>query len=380
MRRVRPLSRRSFLRASLGAAAALAGAGCGRRLAEVPGEVRDLHHRALVLDLHVDTLLWMRLLGYDIAARHENRLPGAPFAWHMDLPRAREGGLDGAVLGLVIDPVEVRDELIGPLKLLARLEDDAGIAQTLRTLDLLQEAARRLPDQLAFCRTGSELRAAIAAGRFAALAGLEGSHGIESDLANVRAAHERGLRMIGLTHFQASSAAYPMTVAAFDGQGLTDFGRELIGEMERLPMVVDIAHVNAAGVDEALERMTRPFVVSHTACRGVHGDSRNLTDDQIRRIADRGGVIGIAAGRTFVGRPGVAGFVDHVEHALRVGGADCVAIGSDWDGAIVPVKGMEDVTSLPHVTAELLARGHSEEVARKFLGENALRALSDALG
>lgn len=380
MRAVRSLSRRSFLRASLGAAAVLGGAGCRRGLAPVPEEALDLHRRASVLDLHVDTLLWMRLLGYDVAARHANWLPGAPFAWHMDLPRAREGGLDGAVLGLVIDPVEVRDELIAPLKLLARLEEDAGIAQTLRTLDLLDATARRLPDQLAFCRTGGELRAAIEAGRFAALAGLEGSHGIESDLANVRRAHERGLRMIGLVHFQASSAAYPMTVSAHDGRGLTDFGRELIGEMERLRMVVDIAHVNAAGVDEALERMTRPFVVSHTACRAVHGDSRNLTDDQIRRIADRGGVIGIAAGRTFVGRPGIAGFVDHVEHALRVGGADCVAIGSDWDGAIVPVRGMEDVTSLPHVTAELLARGHSEDVVRKFLGENALRVLSEALG
>jgi membrane dipeptidase len=196
----------------------------------------------------------------------------------------------------------------------------------------------------------------------------------------VRAAHERGLRMIGLTHFQSSSAAHPMTVPAFDGQGLTDFGRELVAEMERLRMVVDLAHVNAAGVDEALERMTRPFVVSHSACRGVHDNARNLTDEQIRRMAERGGVIGIAAGRSFVGRPGVSGFLDHVEHALRVGGSDCVAIGSDWDGAIVPVEGMEDVTSLPRITAGLLARGHSEAVIRKVLGENALRVLSEVCG
>jgi membrane dipeptidase len=377
---VRPISRRGFLGAGLGAATAvLAGCGAPRREA-LSAEAEALHREARVFDLHVDTLLWMRFLGYDLAARHTNRLPTAPFAWHMDLPRAREGGLDGGVLGLVISPREVRDELIAPLKLLARLEDDRGIDQTLRTLDLAADTARRLPDQLAFCTTGSELAAAIGEGRFAALAGLEGSHGIESDLANVRAAHARGLRMIGLTHFQATSAAYPMTVSAFDGQGLTDFGRELIAEMERLRMVVDVAHVNAAGVDEALERMTRPFVVSHSACRAVHPDARNMTDEQIRRIADRGGVIGLAVGRSFVGRPGVAGFLDHVEHAVRVGGAGCVAIGSDWDGAIVPVVGLEDVTTLPKLTAGLLARGHAPDTIKKFLGDNALRVITEVCG
>jgi membrane dipeptidase len=376
---VRSLTRRGLLGAGLGAAGALA-AGCTPRREPVPVEAAALHREALVFDLHIDTLLWMRFLGYDLAARHENRLPGAPFAWHMDLPRAREGGLDGAVLGLVISPREVRDELIAPLKLLARLEADRGIDQTLRTLDVAADAAHRLPRELAFCRSGSELRAAMTEGRFAVLAGLEGSHGIESDLANVRAAHERGLRMIGLTHFQASSAAYPMTVSAFDGQGLTDFGRELLSEMERLRMVVDIAHVNGAGVDEVLARIRQPFVVSHSACHAVHPDSRNLSDDQIRRIADKGGVIGLAVGRTFVGRPGVAGFLDHVEHALRVGGADCVAIGSDWDGAITPVEGLEDVASLPRLTAGLLARGHEPAVIQKFLGDNALRVITEVCG
>lgn len=377
---MKTLSRRRFLQAGLGATAALAAGGCGRTAPRVPGEILAFHRECLVLDLHVDTLLSMRLVGYDIGKRHTNRLPGSPFSWHMDLPRALEGGLDGAVLGLVINPREVREELMRPLRWLARLEDDRGIEQTLRTLDILAEAAERHAGRLAFCRSGSEMRAAAAAGRFAALAGLEGSHGIESDLANVRAAHERGLRMIGLTHFQASSAAYPMTVAAFDGQGLSDFGRELIGEMERLRMVVDIAHVNLAGVDEALARMRRPFVVSHTACRALHDHRRNLGDDHIRRIAERGGVIGIAVERSFLGRPGLDGFLDHVEHAIRVGGADCVALGSDWDGAIVPAEGLEDVTTLPAVTAGLLGRGHSQEVVRKALGENALRVITGVTG
>ena len=346
----------------------------------VPAEVLSFHRDCLVLDLHIDTLLWVRSVGYDLAAPHRNRVPGSPFAWHLDLPRAREGGLDCAVLGLVINPREVRRELMLPLRALARLESGSGFAQTLETMELLEKAAALHPDELRFCRSGTEVREAVADGCFAGLAGLEGSHGIESDLANVEAAHDRGLRMIGLTHFQASSAAYPMTVSAFDGKGLTPFGRELVGEMERLGLVLDLAHVNYAGIDEALVLAKRPFVVSHTACRELHDHRRNLTDDHIHRIAERGGVIGVAVGRGFLGRPGVGGFLDHVEHAIRVGGSDCVAIGSDWDGAIVPNRGLGDVTALPAVTAGLLERGHSEEVVRKVLGENAMRVLTDVLG
>ncbi len=373
------LTRRAFLKQGLGAAVTLGLPGCGPSPAPVPDDVLALHRDAVVLDLHVDTLLWMRSLGYDVARRHVNRLPGAPFAWHMDLPRAAEGGLDGGVMGLVINPREVRDELILPLKLLAWVEDGAGIEQTLATLDLFAEAADAHPTRLAFCRTGSEMSAAIATGRFAGLAGLEGSHGIESDMANVQAAYDRGLRMIGLTHFQASSAAYPMTVAAFDGMGLTDFGRDLVDEMQLLGMVVDLAHVTYAGVDEAIGRLSQPFVVSHSACRALTDSPRNLPDPLIGRIADAGGVIGMCLGRNFAGSD-LADFVAHVEHALNVGGSDAVAIGSDWDGAIVPVSGLEDVRMLPSLTAALLERGHSEAVVRKVLGENALRVLTDVCG
>lgn len=371
-----PCSRRDFLRTG---AAVLASAACGPHRREPPADVRAFHDDCLVLDLHIDTLLWMRLFGYDIAAEHSLRLPRRAFAFQMDLPRARRGGLDAAVMGLVINPREVLPELMTPLKWLARIEDDGGASQTLATLDLFEAAAEEHATELAFVRSGSELRAVVDAGRFAGLAGLEGAHGIEDDLAHVSAAWERGLRMIGLVHFQASAAAYPMTVAAHDDEGLTAFGRELIGEMQRLGMVVDLAHVNARGVDDALGVLDAPFVVSHSACRALVDHRRNLTDAQIRRVADAGGVIGIAVGNTFV-TGGLEGFLDHVEHAARVGGADCVAIGSDWDGAIVPVEGMDDVTCLPWVSAGLLARGHSEQNVRKFLGENALRVLTDVCG
>jgi membrane dipeptidase len=381
---MRELTRRDFLGSGLAAAAAVSAStatGCrGPQAPRVSAEAAALHRESAVIDLHLDSLIQMRLLGYDLGTRHTNRLPTSPFSWHMDLPRAREGGLDGAVMGVVTNPREVSDDLIAPLRLAAWIDDARGIDQTLETLELLDATARRLPAEMTFCRSGSEMRAAIDAGRFAALAGLEGAHGIEDDMENVRKAHTDGLRMLGLVHFQSSAAAHPMTVATFDGQGLTPFGFELIDEMRSLRMVVDLAHVNYAGVDDALDRLTQPFVVSHTGCRALQDFRRNLEDDHIRRIADHGGVIGLCLARSFVGRPGVEGFVDHLEHALKIGGEDCVALGSDWDGAIVPVEGLGDVTGLPRVTDVLLARGVPPGSIQKMLGENALRVITDVCG
>jgi membrane dipeptidase len=373
------LTRRGFLAA---ASATLAGACGGRAPApnRLPQEVLDFHRESLVFDLHIDTLLWQRFLGYDMAARHEPLLPSAAFAWQMDLPRAAEAGLDGAVLGMVVAPREERPEQHWALKLHSRLEPGSGFGQTLETLELLRGIAASQPERLLFARSGDDLRRAAAGGRFAALAGLEGAHGIEGRIENVRRAFERGLRMIGLVHFQASAAAYPMTTPAFAEHGLTPFGFDLIAEMESLGVVVDLAHVNGPGVDDALAAMTRPFVVSHSACRALYEAPRNLGDAQLRRLADHGGVFGLAVGRSFLGPGGLDAFLAHAEHAARVAGPAAVAIGSDWDGAIVPVAGLEDVRGLPFLSHALLERGWSSDDARKLLGANALRVLTDVLG
>jgi membrane dipeptidase len=354
--------------------------GCGAHR-EISDAARALHRESAVFDLHVDTLLWTRLFGYDLGLEHRNRIPLSPFGFHMDLPRAREGGLDGAVMGLVINPEEVRDELMLPLRVLAGWEDERGVSQVAATLALLDDAATRYPTELSFCHSGSELREAIAGERFAALAGLEGGQGLSGDLANVAVLHARGLRMLGLVHFQATEAGYPMTVSRFEDLGLTPFGFELLDELGRLDMVVDLAHLNERGVADALAHMRGPCVVSHSACRALVPHPRNLSDDALRAIANEGGVIGIAAGRSFLGlRADMDALLDHVEHAVEVAGPGAVALGSDYDGFITPASGLGDVRSYPLVTDGLLRRGMPEATIRGVLGENALRVVSEVCG
>jgi membrane dipeptidase len=341
----------------------------------VSEEALDIHRRSIVFDLHVDTLLWQRLFGYDPLKRHQNRLPLQPFGFHFDLPRAREGGLDGAVMGIVVNPAEVRDELMLPLQALDWWEDEHGVAQTLATLDLLAALADEHADQIAFVRRGSDLAHEVEHGRFAAFAGLEGAHGLEGDIANLQPLYERGLRMVGLVHFQANEAAYPMTAPEFYGEGLTDFGMELVGELQRLRIVIDLAHLNGAGVRDALSQIRAPCAVSHTACRALHDDPRNLSDHELHLIGRAGGVVGIAAGRRFVGSGGIAAFLDHVEHALDVAGPHAVALGTDYDGFIVPTPGMGDVRSYPLITQGLLDRKRDPEVISQLLGGNAQRLM-----
>ncbi len=377
-----PWTRRRVLRA--GALGTLGWASGCRRLPSkpVPPEAAALHRESLVIDLHVDSFLWVRLFGYDMGRRHENRIPSAPFAWHADLPRLREGGVGAAGFGIVVNPRRARPELVFPLRVLSWWERERGVDAVLHTLDLMRECAARYPAQFALATTAAEVRVARAAGKIAGLACLEGAHGIEGSLDNVQRAYERGLRSIGPVHFQATEAGYPMTVAEFDGRGLPPFGRELIAEMERLGMIVDLAHLNAAGFAEALQVARRPLWVSHAGCAAVHPHRRNLTDEQIRALADRGGVVGIVFEQSYLSEDGanLERALDHIEHALRVGGEDAVAIGSDFDGFITPAVGLEDAAQMPHLTAGLLARGHSPRTIQKILGENALRVIAEVCG
>lgn len=326
-----------------------------------PEEARQLHDEIVVFDLHADTPKLMHRLGYDIAARHERRRPRqASYFGHVDLPRMREGGLAAQVFGLWTFPYPER-----------------GCARSVHgQLDALDRAVDKHPDQIERCLSGDDVRRAHRAGKVAALAGIEGGQALEGSLEHLADFAARGVRTLGLVHFSVNAIASPAYgVGARAERGLTDFGRDVIAEMNRLGMIVDLAHINRTGFFEALAASAHPVLVTHTGVAGVHAHWRNIDDEQLRALGERGGAAGIIFAPRYLGGRTVDAVVDHIVHVIDVAGEDVPALGSDFDGFVIPPSGLEDASMLPQLTAAMSARGLSRRALEKVLGGNALRVL-----
>lgn len=324
-------------------------------------EARLLHDEVIVLDLHADTPKLMHRGGYDIAARHERRRPRQVSLFgHVDLPRMRDGGVGAQVFGMWTWPYPQR-----------------GCAASVHgQLDALTGAAERYAGELVFCLSGDDIRRAHKGGRIAALAGIEGGQAIEGTMDHLATFARRGVRTLGLVHFTKNAIASPaFGIGARGERGLSDFGRDVVREMNRLGVIVDLAHINRAGFFEAVELSADPCLVTHTGVSGVHPRWRNIDDDQIRAVAARGGAVGIIFATQHIGGNTVEAVVDHILHVIDVAGEDAVALGSDFDGFVTPPSGLEDASMLPALTAALSARGVALPVLEKILGGNALRVL-----
>lgn len=326
-------------------------------------EARALHDHVPVIDLHADTPKLMHWLGYDLAAPHERPMPRPwNYAGHVDLPRMRAGGMAAQVFGMWTWPYP-----------------QPGCAASVHhQLDALDAAMRAHPEQLVKAMTAEDVRAAHAAGAIAALAAIEGGQALEGDLDHVAAFAARGVRSIGLLHFTANQLGSPAYgVGARPDRGLTTFGKDVIREMNRLGVIVDLAHVNRAGFFDAIEITQAPVMVTHTGVLGVHRVWRNIDDEQLRAVARTGGCVGIIFAKRFLGGNDVERVVDHLVHILDVAGEDVPALGSDFDGLVVPARGLDDISDMPRLTAALAHRGLPERVLHKILGGNALRVLAD---
>jgi membrane dipeptidase len=324
------------------------------------GEARAFHDEITVVDLHADTPKLMATLGYDLCARHRPQPVNA--AGHVDLPRARDGGLGAQVFGLWTFPYPQR-----------------GCAAAIHAqLDALEAAAAAAPNELAVAAAPAAIRAARAAGRLAVMTGIEGAHALEGDLDNVARFAARGVRYLGLVHFSRNQLAAPtLPVPMWRATGLSGFGRAVIGELDRLGVVLDLAHINRRGFFEALDVATKPVMVSHTGLASVHPCWRNIDDDQLRAIAETGGCVGVIFAPQFLGGPGLEAVCDHLLHIIRVAGEDTPALGSDFDGFVIPPRDLGDVAALPALTAALARRGLTPATLRKLLGANALRVLGE---
>ena len=326
-----------------------------------PDEARAFHAEIAVVDLHADTAKLMDKLGYDLAVRHERPLPRrANMLGHVDLPRLREGGVGAQVFGYWTLPYV-------PGK-----NEPAVTSQ----IDALDVAIGKHGDEITWARTGAEIRAAKAAGKIAALGGIEGGQALDGQLEAVERFARRGVRTLGILHLWPNELGMTSRKPKKDDP-LTPFGRDVVRECERCGIVVDLAHVNRRGYFEALELATVPMMVTHTGVNGVHAHWRNLDDDQLRALANNRGCAGLIFARQYLGGVTIDAVVDHILHVIDVAGEDTPALGSDFDGFVVPPEGLEDVASLPNLTVALARRGVTPRVLEKILGGNALRVLDE---
>ncbi len=327
-------------------------------------EAKAIHKSHPAIDLHADTLMWSRWLGYDLHRRHTPPLPLGALGGHVDVPRMRDGGMGAQFFGLVSLPMHRRA---------------AGLARVIdEQIDALEENIARRPGALRLVRTREELDTCNAEGAQAALLGIEGAHALEGSLERLEGFARRGVRYLGLLHFSDNEVGYPAYGRGQrDLEGLTPFGYDLVRKCESEGVIVDLAHINRRGFLDACAVATRPVMVTHTGVLGVYEHWRNIDDAQLRAVADTGGCIGVIFCPRFLGGDGLDPVVAHLKHIVDVAGEDAPALGSDWDGFIVPTKDLQDPRGLPLLTDALLKAGLGERAIGKILRGNVLRVIHD---
>jgi len=366
---------------------------------QVSEHARQLHMRSIVVDTHDDTT--QRLVGdkgFDIARRNTTG--------NIDIPRMREGGLDA-----IFFSIWMNGDVTGPI----------AVKRALDQIDAVREAVRTHPGDLVLATTAAEIRQAHAAKKIAALMGVEGGHMIDNDLGILRTFAALGVRYMTLTH----SLNTPWADSSGDKpahDGLAPFGREVVRELNRLGMMVDISHVADKTFFDALETTKVPVIASHSSARAITNAPRNMTDDMLRAMTKNGGVVMINYHAGFLSeefrtaKPGPAlqarldavakrcgdnegcsipandrlyhdamlsgemprvsweKIVEHIDHVAKIAGVDHVGLGSDFDGSTMPI-GMESAANLPKITDALLKKGYSDADVEKILGGNILRVM-----
>ncbi len=332
--------------------------------------VRDLLRTTPLVDGHNDLPWALRLLDGASPAGVGRPHP----ATHTDLPRLRAGAVGAQFWSVYVPP--------GP----------RAVAEVLEQVDLVHRLVAAHPTELGLALTAAQAREQFAAGRIASLLGAEGGHCIDSSLGVLRVLHAVGVRYLTLTH----NDNVPWADSATDEpvlHGLSDLGRDVVREMNRLGMLVDLSHVSADTMRDALDTSTAPVIFSHSSCRALVDHPRNVPDDVLSRLAGNGGVCMVTFVPYFVSQQcrdwalepdgpepeaTLVEVADHVEHAREVAGILHVGLGGDYDGCPALPQGLEDVSCYPALLAELADRGWSDADLRALAGENVLRALTDA--
>ena len=354
---------------------------------------RKLHDRAIVIDAHSDCTQRITYDGIDFSHKQPDM--------HVDLPKMKAGGLDAQFFSIFVGPWQAKP--------------DGFYTEALRQFDAVHGMIRANAKTIAWARTAADVRRNVRRGVISALFGVEGGHALlpgdrEELLRHLRTFHERGARYMTLTW----SIASPLGGSSgddSDGQGLTDAGREIIDEMHRLGVMVDLSHVSDPLFWDAVRYARKPVIASHSSSRALANVPRNMTDAMLKAVARNGGAVCVNYGSGFLDEdffkaeqaiwartralglgpkelwrtvreetarlPPVplAKLVDHIDHMVKVAGVDHVCLGSDFDGVPATPAGLENVARLPALTAALGKRGYRPADVEKILGGNILRVL-----
>ena len=365
-------------------------------------QARALHDRVPLIDGHND-LPWQYRQKFQRAVSRLDIAQPQPDLM-TDIPRLRKGGV-GAQFWSVYVPTS--------------LDGGAAVLATLEQIDVVYQMIRRYPDTFVLARTANEVEAAFREGKIASMIGMEGGHSIDNSLAALRMFYGLGARYMTLSHSKSTPWAESSSDESGE-EGLSAFGKEVVREMNWLGMLVDLSHVSPATMHDALDVSEAPIIYSHSSARAITDHSRNVPDDVLRRLPDNGGVVMVTFVSGFVStealehrrssdaererlraEPGsnddsvreamaqwieanpaprgtVSVVADHIDHIREVAGIDHIGIGSDYDGTTYVPEGLDDVSMLPVLTAELLERGYSEQDAMKVIGLNLLRVMRAA--
>jgi len=337
----------------------------------VSDEVMRIHREALVVDTHCDTLkCLMPMFTLPRNSQWDDRsdigMGVRSTLGHIDIPRLREGGVDCQVFAIS----SVRDRT-RPYALRTAME----------MIDIFYRECEAYEDSITPVTTHDGILKAAEEGKVAAMLSIEGADIIEGKIGMLRVFHRLGVRMVGLVHSLRNELADGVADHRTGG-GLSELGVQAVEELDRLGVLIDISHLSDAGFRDLLEVAKGPVMASHSNARAVCDHPRNMTDEMIREMADRGGVTGMNFAPGFVHpiHATVQGVVDHVDHIVALVGPDHVGLGSDFDGIPYTPEGLEDVTRMPGITGELVERGYSEEDIRKILGGNHLRLMKQVVG
>ncbi|RJX17387.1 MAG: membrane dipeptidase [Ammonifex sp.] len=320
------------------------------------GQKKDaeiIHKKAVVVDAHCDTLSLLAEGRVSFADAGEG---------HVDLRRLKQGGINVVFFAVFVHP----------------RNRGAYLRKALEQVDAFHTTVAVHREDLVAVREYSGLRRALAAGKIAGILSVEGGHVLEGSLGVLRVLYQMYVRCLTLTWNGRNKLADGVGESESRG-GLTSFGREVVREMERLGMLVDVAHLAPAGFWDVVRMAKNPVIDTHANSRVLCDHPRNLTDEQVRALAATGGVVGVNFVPAFVdpANPTIEAVADHIEHLATVGGIDCVGIGSDFDGTANTVAGLDDAACLPLLTACLVDRGWQEAHIRKVLGGNFLRVLKE---